>query len=434
MRIRGLVQLVSVSGVLGLVLGAGCSSSSTTPKVDASLDGFKFDTAVDVATDTPVDHAPTTDGAAGSDAQDAAAVDVAPPVATTQKVALTIIVTDQIGGDGGLEVGPAAAAAADAGADAGDGGASDVALGITVDPNLVNPWGLAFNPSGPLWVADNGTGLSTVYTATGDILPVVVTVPVPADGGVPPSAPTGLVFNGTATTFTGDKFIFSTEDGTISGWQTGATAVLHVDNSATNAVYKGLALATVNGVSRLFATDFHNGKVDAFDQAYTKVTPAGGFTDATLPAGFAPFGIQYLSGVLWVTYAKQDDMKEDDTSGVGNGYVDIYDFDGHLQKRLISQGALDSPGGIAVAPADFGALANALLVGNFGNGHINAYNPTTGALVGTVVDTAGAPIAIDGLWSILFGNDTAGAPHTRLFFTAGPKMESHGLLGHLDLP
>ncbi|HEX3696161.1 MAG TPA: TIGR03118 family protein [Polyangia bacterium] len=438
MKIREVTGLLSIL-VLGLSVGAGCSSSST-PANDGATDGTKSDTAADtakdvandtatdmandVATDAPTDQVTTVDAAnGGADA----------PGTTTQALALTVIVTDQIGGDGGLEVGPSDAGATEAGTDGGDDGASDGPAGITIDPNLVNPWGLAFNPSGPLWVADNHSGLSTVYSATGEILPVVVTVPVPADGGMPPSAPTGLVFNGSATTFMGDKFIFSSEDGTISGWQTGTAAALRADNSPADAIYKGLALATSGGASHLFATDFHNGKIDVFDESYAKVVPAGGFTDATIPAGFAPFGVQAIADAIWVTYAQQDDMKEDDMPGPGNGYVDVFDFDGHFVRRAISQGALNSPWALVVAPADFGAFSGALLVGNFGDGHINAYNQATGALLGGALDTAGAPLKIDGLWALVFGNDSTGAPHTRLYFTAGPKMESHGLLGYLDV-
>ena len=331
MRIREFAHRFFIFSILGVV-GACSGSSNAPPAHDGAVDIATSDRP---ATDTPIDQAPT-DGA-----QDGAA-----PGTTTQKLALTIIVTDQIGGDGGLEVGPFDAAAADGG-DGGleDGGAGDVPATITVDPDLVNPWGLAFNPTGPLWVADNGTGVSTVYSATGQPVPLVVAVPVP-DGGTPPSAPTGLVFDATATTFMGDKFIFSSEDGTISGWQTGMAAVLRVDNSSTSTVYKGLALASVNNVARLYATDFHNAKVDVFDQTYTKVTPAGGFTDATIPTGFAPFGIQAVGGAVWVTYAKQDDTKKVDVPGAGNGYVDVFDFDGTLDEaRAVFQGRAERPVG-----------------------------------------------------------------------------------------
>ena len=328
-----------------------------------------------------------------------------------KKVVRTVLVVDQL-------------------PDAGVGNGPDGPLMPTVDPNLVNPWGVAFNPTGPLWVADNGTGLSTVYGPQGQIQTLVVTIPPPT-GGTPPSAPTGLVFNPTSS-FLGDKFIFSSEDGTISGWQTGTTAVTRADNATAHTVYKGLALALRNNVPRLYATDFHNGKVDVYDAAYTKITTTGGFIDPNLPTGFAPFGIQAEGAAIFVTYAKQDANAEDDVKGVGNGFVDVFDFDGVLTKRLISGGALNSPWAIALAPNDFGNLSHDLLVGNFGDGHINAYDPVSGAFSSGVVDTTGAPLIIDGLWGLTFGNDTAGAAHNQLFFTAGPDDEMHGMLGRLD--
>jgi uncharacterized protein (TIGR03118 family) len=410
---------------LGLVAaGAGCSSSSNKPNIDAAgLAGH--DGGVDKPADmAPVDMAP-------ADMAPADVVEAPTPGSITQTLKLTAIVTDQIGGDGGFDAPPS-----------GDGGPDGAPL-PTVDPNLVNAWGLGLVavdagtdvPAGVVWVADNGTGLSTTYTPIGGILPTVVTIPVPPDGGMPPAAPTGLVLNGSATAFMGDKIIFATEDGTISGFHTGSDAVLRIDNSAANAVYKGITIASMNGVPRLYATDFHNGTVGVWDQAYAKVTPTGGFTDATLPAGFAPFGIQSAASTVWVTYAKQDDKKHDDMSGPGNGYLDVFDFNGTFVKRLISQGALNSPWAMVVAPADFGAFSGALLVGNFGDGHINAYDIATGFWRGPAVNSAtGAGLTIDGLWALVFGNDTPGAAHNRLFFTSGPDKEMHGLMGRLDLP
>jgi uncharacterized protein (TIGR03118 family) len=399
--------------IIPFVVSVACSSSNNTPG-DAGL------------LDTRLDH-PSTDGTvidtpAAETPIDTAAIDApheaAPADAGVKlpRLERTVLVVDQLP-DGG----------ADAGADAG----ADGPPLPTVDPNLVNPWGVAFNPTGPLWVADNGTGLSTVYSQQGQILPVVVTIPPPA-GGTAPSAPTGLVFNPT-TGFLGDKFIFSSEGGTIAGWQTGAAAVTRADNPTAHTVYKGLAIALRNNVPRLYATDFHNAKVDVFDLGYTKLTTIGGFVDATLPAGFAPYGIHAEGAVLYVTYAKQDAMAHDDVKGLGNGYVDVFDFDGVLTKRLISAGALNSPWAIAFAPVDFGVFSHDLLVGNFGDGHINAYDPTSGAFLSGVEDTTGAPLVIDGLWGLTFGNDTVGAAHNQLFFTAGPDDEMHGVLGRLDV-
>jgi uncharacterized protein (TIGR03118 family) len=230
----------------------------------------------------------------------------------------------------------------------------------------------------------------------------------------------------------GDKFIFSSEDGTITGWQTGATAAMRDDNSPAHAVYKGLALALRNNVPRLYATDFHNGKVDVFDSGYNKITTTGGFVDPNLPAGFAPFGVHAEGAALFVTFAKQDAMAHDDVAGAGNGFLDTFDFDGVLTGRLVSGGALNSPWAMALAPSDFGNLSHDLLVGNFGDGKINAYDPSTGAFAGTAQGSPGVALTIPGLWSLVFGNDTTGAAHNQLFFTAGPQMEMHGMFGRLD--
>ena len=407
------------------IVSLACGSSSSHPD---ARDAPFFDLATDKATDTPAKEVATDttandgttndgtspdgtspDGAAGDGGD--AATDVASEAPPQQRLVHTILVLDQ----------------------APDGGVDASADGPTmpsIDPNLVNPWGLAFNPAGPIWVADNGTGVSTVYNAQGQIQTLVVTIP-PASGGTSPSAPTGLVFNITAA-FMADKFIFSSENGTIAGWQSGTAAVTRADNATAGTVYKGLALALRNNVPRLYATDFHNGKVDVYDQNYNKITTSGGFADATLPAGFAPFGIQAEGAAVFVTYAKQDAAAHDDVAGVGNGFVDAFDFDGVFTKRMISGGALNSPWAIAIAPADFGNVSHDLLVGNFGDGHINAYDPSSGAFLSAVIDSPGVPLVIPSLWSLVFGNDTAGAAHNQLFFTAGPGMGLHGVLGRLD--
>ncbi|HWE30261.1 MAG TPA: TIGR03118 family protein [Polyangia bacterium] len=301
------------------------------------------------------------------------------------------------------------------------------------DANLVNAWGLAFNPMGFVWISDNHSGKATVYDATGKPLALVVTVPVPT-GGTPPSAPTGQVFNGVTADFNGDSFIFSTEDGTVSGWSAGTNATLRVDHSAAGTVYKGLAILAGNGVSRIYATDFHGGKVEVFDNNYAAVTlAANAFSDPGVPAGFAPFGIQSVGAQIVVTYAKQDAAMHDDVAGPGNGYVSLFDFDGALVKHLVSQGALNSPWGLAMAPASFGAASGMLLVGNFGDGKINAFDATSGQLAATIVDGTGAPLKIDGLWALEFGPGATGEATNQLFFTAGPGGEAHGLFGRLDL-
>ena len=310
------------------------------------------------------------------------------------------------------------------------------------DPNLVNAWGLAFNPSGPAWVSDNGTGLTTVYDPNGVLL-LTVTIPSPTEGET--SAPTGQVFNpDSANSFKHDKFIFVTEDGTISGWQQGfdGTAKLRVDNSETNAVYKGVAIARDHGAARLFAADFHNGKVDIFDGNYSPVAPCdGGFVDKDLPANYAPFNIFASSDLLFVSYALQElPEKEDDVKGVGHGFIDLFDATGHLLERLASRDHLNSPWGMAIAPADFGQIPNRLLVGNFGDGLINVFDLSLGGLrlradfQGFIGDDQGQALSIDGLWALAFPPAAGGFDSRHLYFTAGPNDENNGLFGRLELP
>ncbi len=314
------------------------------------------------------------------------------------------------------------------------------------DPNLVNSWGIASTASSPFWIADNGTGLSTVYDSNGHPIPaskpLVVTIP-PPNGGTPPAAPTGIVANTTSgfvvSSGSGSgpaAFLFATEDGTISGWNpkaNGTNAILEVDNSASGAVYKGLALATTSSGSFLYAANFNAGRIDVFDSTFKPTTLAGKFTDPTgdIPANFAPFGIQLIGNQLYVTYAQQNAAKHDDVAGAGSGFVDVFDTSGNFVKRLTAHGNLNSPWGLAQAPALFGALSNAILVGNFGDGHINAYDPNTGALVGSLNNASGSPIVIDGLWGLRFGNGANAGDPLRLYFSAGPAGETHGLFGSL---
>ena len=300
------------------------------------------------------------------------------------------------------------------------------------DPNLVNPWGMASSPTSPLWVSDNRTGLSTLYNGLGQAQALVVTVPPPA-GGNPPSSPTGQVFNA-GTGFGSDRFIFATEDGTISGWQSadGSAAQLRVDNSST-AIYKGLAIGNNGSGDHLYAANFNTGGVDVFDSAYNPASLSGAFIDPTLPAGYAPFNVQNLGGSLYVTYALQDPTHHDDVGGPGHGYVDIFDLNGNFLQRAISGGDLNSPWGLASAPGSFGDFSNALLVGNFGDGRINAYDSATFGFLGTLSDGLANPIAIDGLWGLKFGNGGSGGPTNSLYFTAGipgdGSVEDHGLFG-----
>jgi uncharacterized protein (TIGR03118 family) len=311
------------------------------------------------------------------------------------------------------------------------------------DANLVNPWGIAYSATGPFWIADNHTGLSTVYDSSGVANPLVVTIAPPL-GGAPPAAPTGLVYNPTASFDLGAgmpaRFIFSTEDGTISGWNptlNPTESILKVDNSAAGSIYKGLAIAPGLSSPLIYASDFHNGVVNTFDSSFNPATLSGNFTDPNIPAGFAPFGIHLINNEIYVTYALQDAAGQDDVPGPGNGYVDIFDTDGMLVRRLISQGNLNSPWAVVMAPANFGDFSNKLLVGNFGDGKINAYDPTSGAFLGTVSGENNQPIVNLGLWALTFGNGAIAGPTNVLFFTAGipgdGQVEDHGLFGSIRL-
>ena len=314
------------------------------------------------------------------------------------------------------------------------------------DPNLINAWGIVFNPFGPVWVAANGSATSTLYDGAGHIVPLVVAIPGAA-GSAEGGAPTGIVFNGSTqivpanfvvtngTTSGPSFFLFATEQGTISGWAP-SVDFLHafngVDNSAAGAIYKGLALSAGGTGALLYATDFHNARIDVFDAKFQAVQVSGGFADPDIPAGFAPFGIQAINGDIYVTYAQQDADQVDDVHGRGLGYVNVFDSNGNLLRRVASRGFLDAPWGLALAPAGFGAFSNRLLVGNFGDGRINAYDAATGRWVGTLDDSDRKPLVIDGLWGLAFGNGYAGQGIESLFFTAGPDDETHGAYGVID--
>jgi uncharacterized protein (TIGR03118 family) len=298
------------------------------------------------------------------------------------------------------------------------------------DPDLINPWGMAYSATSPFWVSDNGTGVSTLYDGSGSKQALTVTIPSPGGSGGA-ARPTGQVFNGGAG-FHGDRFLFATEDGTIAGWRgaLGTSAELVVDNSGAGANYKGLAIGSNGAGSFLYAANFHAGTIDVYDSVFAPAL-SGMFTDPNLPSGYAPFNIQNLGGSLYVTYALQDPNTGDDVAGPGHGYVDVFDTSGNLLRRLISGGVLDSPWGVALAPADFGEFSNELLVGNFGDGLINAFDPLTGALLGTLKDGKGNTISIDGLWALGVGNGAAAGATSELFFTAGPNGETDGLFGKL---
>src|SRR5215471_14771264 len=286
-----------------------------------------------------------------------------------------------------------------------------------LDPNVVNAWGLDASATSPWWFSDNGSGKTTLYNVgTGSI----TTFTVPGAGGAQGN-PTGLVFNG-GTGFVVNngagtspaRFIFASEDGTISAFRGNpiVTVVPNANAPAHDAIYKGLAIDSRTVGTQLYATDFHNGKVDVFDSSFHLVTTAGSFADPNLPAGFAPFGIQNIDGTLYVTYALQDDAAHDDVAGPGNGFVDAYDLSGNLLRRVASAGELNSPWGLALAPEGYGRFSGDLLVGNFGDGRIHAFDPTSFTssgefeAVGLLHSEAGKPVVIDGLWSLQFGHGT----------------------------
>jgi uncharacterized protein (TIGR03118 family) len=319
------------------------------------------------------------------------------------------------------------------------------------DRDLVNGWGLAASPGtdsspgSPLWVADNGSDKATLYVGSGPTSVSKLGLVVNVTG----AAPTGQVFNGDPSSFVvsdshGNSgpalFIFDTENGTIDGWAPGVnpdgsnpSMVTEVarDNGA-NAVYKGLAIAQASdGHTYLYATNFRSGRVEAYNSTFTPAElPGGLFVDPKLPAGYGPFGIAEINGQLYVTFAKQDDTLHDDVAGLGNGFVDVFTNDGAFVRRLVTRGALDSPWGLALAPASFGSFGGDLLAGNFGNGLINVYDPATGKHLGQLKRPSGVPIVIHGLWGLMFGNGNA-AKTGELIFSAGPDHESHGLLGKI---
>jgi uncharacterized protein (TIGR03118 family) len=313
---------------------------------------------------------------------------------------------------------------------------SDIAsVGTFTDTNLVNPWGLVSSPSGPWWISDNATGLSTLYDGTGS--PQSLVVSIPQWDGTPGGNPDGIVFNSTSdfqlSAGNPAVFMFATEDGTIQGWNHNVQATMSVIevNNFPGAVYKGLALASAGGANYLYAANFRNNSVDVFDKNFAAHSfGSNAFVDSTLPAGFAPFNVFNMGGgKLAVTYAKQDAAKHDDVAGPGNGYVDIYDTMGNLQMRLAHNIFLNSPWAVAIAPATgFGGFSGDILVGQFGSGAIVAYTPS-GQVAGLLLNPAVLQLQLENLWGMAFGNGTGSGPTTTLYFTAGTFGETHGILG-----
>ncbi len=318
-----------------------------------------------------------------------------------------------------------------------------------MDPNLKNPWGLVAGPSTPWWSANNANGTATLYSVTNANPPVPAIVPINGTGIVmvpnapsqpAPGSPTGIMFNGSATDFLvapgkAAHFIFVTEDGTVQGWNSGASAVIMADNSQKpfpghGAVYKGATIVEIYGQRYILAANFRSGSVDVFDTNFHQVrTHFGFFEDHRIPHGYAPFNVQAVGENIYVTYAKQDSARHDPMGGAGFGFVVVFHHDGRLIGELQHGPWLNAPWGVTLAPANFGRFSHALLVGQFRGGNIAAYNPITGHFLGNVLNADGSTMTIPGLWTLSFGNNGASGSALSMFFTAGINHENDGLFG-----
>lgn len=312
---------------------------------------------------------------------------------------------------------------------------SSLAPSAHVDANLVNAWGLAFSSTSFLWIADNGTGVATLYDGDGAPQSLVVTIPGPTQGTK--SAPTGTVFNDTTSFPVGGKpavFLFVTEDGTISGWNptVNATNAVIAVNQTGKAIYKGCAIAQTRYGSRFYATNFQSGNVEAYDGNFQPVSlKQRAFKIPGIDQRFVPFNIQNVGGSLVVTFAFREPGSTDEEHGPGLGWVAVFDTDGNLLEKLDHGNFLNAPWGVSLSPAHFGAFSHRLLIGNFGDGNIHAFNLFTGGFEGTLLDANDKPIQVDGLWALQFGNDAHSASALSLFFTSGPNDENNGLFGKL---
>ena len=312
-------------------------------------------------------------------------------------------------------------------------------VALITDPNLVNPWGISMSPTSPFWVANNGTGTATLYAGDVNGSPFTRNSLVVS---IPEGAPTGTVFNPFTTDFVvqgGGKsaralFLFASQVGIVSGWNSGVPAAGSTQaqvGGSNDAVYTGLAIGSVGSAHYLYAADFEHGKIDVYDTAFHVVTLAGTFSDPNIPTSYSPFNVQSLGGNLYVTYAQQSHKEPDEETDRGSGFVDVFDTSGNLLQRLIEGNHLKAPWGLALSPSNFGAFSNALIVGNFGDGQLHAYDPESGRYLGEFKDENGRPTVIDGLWGITFGNGGNGGDRNALYFASGPDDETHGLFGSL---
>ena len=303
-----------------------------------------------------------------------------------------------------------------------------------IDNNLENAWGIAIGPTGNFWISSAEAGVSTIYDGSGaqKLAPVMI----PSRDSIAGGTPTGQIYNATSDFAIpgggASKFIFASEDGSLSAWSSGASAVRVATSPSTDAVYKGIAMASVNGANYLYVTNFKDAKIEVFDKNFSSVSSMS-FSDPAIPANYAPFNIANIDGNLYVTYAKHKAPdNEDDDAGVGNGYVDVFTPSGTLVKRFASQGTLNSPWGLTKAPAGFGDFGNAILVGNFGDGRISAFD-STGKFLGQLSNTNNQPLVIPGLWALEFAAPSVTALNSKyLWFAAGPDDESHGAFGYVS--
>jgi uncharacterized protein (TIGR03118 family) len=334
-----------------------------------------------------------------------------------------------------------------AGGNSGHGGNKEVRLQQTnlvsdvagvaqlQDTNLVNAWGVSFNPTGPFWVSDNGTGLATLYTVTNDAAGLVRVVKNPLEVAIPGAGnPTGQLFNGTPAFHT-NLFIFASEDGTISGWRPALGTAAETLTNRSTAVYKGITLTTNSHGPVLLAANFSEGTIDMYDG---NINLLGQFADTAAPAGFAPFNVQIREGLVFVTFAKQDAAKHDDVAGPGNGLIDVFNPTNGVFTRFATGSnaggklqAINSPWGVAIAPSGFGGGGDRLLVGNFGDGTLMSFD-AKGQFLGLLNGADGQPLVIDGLWALTFGNGGQAGTPDALFFSSGPNEENHGLFGRLQ--